>query len=205
MVSLMALLWRLHNALVIQPGKLRSIMRKQGIRGPPPTPLFGNISEIKKAWSAPANAPPFFDVPNKHDCATTSISCYEACLYYLWEIHKIFTSNGTQWAHQRKVISLELFVDKVKGMTKLIQESAMTIVNSWNKVIEEKGGMADIKVDPYIRRMSGDVISKTCFGSSYNKGEDIFSKLTSLEDLSKKTLHLRKPLLRSSWPLVFPG
>ncbi|CAI9103164.1 OLC1v1001610C1 [Oldenlandia corymbosa var. corymbosa] len=241
-VALIALFWRLYNALVIQPGKLRSIMRKQGITGPPPTLLFGNILEIKKAWSGTANAPPIFGVPNKHDCATTIFpffqnwlkkygdmfmlsmgntqvlvvtrqeivkemtTCtspnfgkpsYQAKEHSAFLGDSIFTSNGTQWAHQRKVIAPELFMDKVKGMTKLIQESAMTIVNSWNKVIEEKGGIADIKVDPYMRRMSGDVISKACFGSSYNKGEDLFSKLTSLEEAtSKKFLAIGIPGMR---------
>ncbi|CAI9103151.1 OLC1v1001597C1 [Oldenlandia corymbosa var. corymbosa] len=109
----------------------------------------------------------------------------------------IFTSNGTQWARQRKVLAPELYMDKVKGMTNLIQESAMTIVNSWNKMIEGKGGIADIKVDPYMRRFSGDVISKACFGSSYNKGEDIFSKLNSLEEAtSNKNLAMGIPGMR---------
>ncbi|CAI9103165.1 OLC1v1001611C1 [Oldenlandia corymbosa var. corymbosa] len=114
----------------------------------------------------------------------------------------IATTNGTQWAHQRKVIAPELFMDKVKGMRKLIQESAMTIVNSWNKMIEKKGGIAYIKVDPYMRRFSGDVISKACFGTSYSFRpiiirEYIFSKLNSLVEVtSKKNLAMGIPGMR---------
>lgn len=109
----------------------------------------------------------------------------------------IFTSNGTKWAHQRKLIAPELFMDKVKGMMNLIQESALTIVDSWSAMIEEKGGIADIKVDPYMRQFSGDVISKACFGSSYAKGEDIFSKLNLLEEAtSNKNLAMGIPGMR---------
>ncbi|XP_040993795.1 cytochrome P450 714C2-like [Juglans microcarpa x Juglans regia] len=51
------LLVRLYNALVLKPDRLRSAMRKQGITGPPPTLLLGNIWEIKKALSTTVKAP----------------------------------------------------------------------------------------------------------------------------------------------------
>lgn len=40
---------------------------------------------------------------------------------------------------------------------------------------------ADIKVDEDLRGVSADVISRACFGSSYSKGKQIFSKLRSLQ------------------------
>lgn len=38
----------LFEVLVLQPKRLRSKLEKQGIRGPPPTILLGNIPEMKK-------------------------------------------------------------------------------------------------------------------------------------------------------------
>ena len=43
--------FRLYNALVVKPEKLRSILRNQGISGSPPSLLLRNIKEIKKSQS----------------------------------------------------------------------------------------------------------------------------------------------------------
>ena len=45
------LFFRLYNAFVVKPEKLKSIMRNQGISGPPPSLLWGNIKEIKNSQS----------------------------------------------------------------------------------------------------------------------------------------------------------
>nr|AIA82921.1 CYP450-17 [Gentiana rigescens] len=101
--------------------------------------------------------------------------------------HGILTSNGSYWAHQRKVIAPELYMEKVKGMVNLVQESTLTLVNLWKSIIEANNGVADINIDKHIRSFSGDVISKACFGSSYSKGEEIFLKLRALQETASKT------------------
>ena len=45
------LFFRLYNALVVKPEKLRSTMINQGISGPPLSFLLGNIKEIKNSQS----------------------------------------------------------------------------------------------------------------------------------------------------------
>ena len=45
------LFFQLYNALVVKPEKLRSILRNQGISGPPPSLLLGNIKAIKNSQS----------------------------------------------------------------------------------------------------------------------------------------------------------
>ncbi|XP_008229468.1 PREDICTED: cytochrome P450 714C2-like [Prunus mume] len=102
----------------------------------------------------------------------------------------ILTSNGASWAHQRKIIAPELYMEKVKGMINLITESTATLINSWNSRIEAEGGVADIKIDSYIRSFSGDVISRACFGSNYSKGEEIFQKLRNLQEAMSKKIFL---------------
>ncbi|XP_009593551.1 cytochrome P450 714C2-like [Nicotiana tomentosiformis] len=98
----------------------------------------------------------------------------------------IITANGNHWAYQRKVIAPEFYMDKVKGMTNLIQESALSLVKSWKKKIEAEKDIIDIKIDPYLRSFSGDVISKACFGSNYLEGEEIFVRLRALEEVCTK-------------------
>lgn len=80
----------------------------------------------------------------------------------------------------------------------IITESALTVVNSWKHKIEaHEGGILDISVDNYMKRFSGDIISRACFGGSYSKGQDIFLKLEALQELiSKKTMSIGIPGLR---------
>lgn len=61
-------------------------------------------------------------------------------------------------------------------------ESAQPLLKKWEECIEAQGGItADVKVDEDLRELSANVISRACFGSSYSKGKQIFSKLRSLQ------------------------
>ena len=84
-------------------------------------------------------------------------------------------------------------------MVNLITESTCTLLNSWKGRIEAEGGLADIKIDEYLRAFSGDVISRACFGSNFSEGEEIFKSLRALEDAaSKKALSTGIPGMRFS-------
>ncbi|PON69531.1 Cytochrome P450 [Parasponia andersonii] len=238
LLGLVALLVRLYKALVANPRRLRSLMSKQGISGPPPSLLLGNILEIKNSRAsknAAVLAVPAGESPAEHNCANLLFPFFEKwrklygqvfmfslgntqILYVnepdvvreittctsldlgkpLYQAKErgallgqgILTSNGTVWAHQRKVLAPELYMDKVKGMVNLITESATTLLNTWNTKIEAEGGTADVKIDSYMRSFSGDVISRACFGSNYVKGEEIFQKLRSLQEAMSKKIFL---------------
>ncbi|KAB2634492.1 cytochrome P450 734A1-like [Pyrus ussuriensis x Pyrus communis] len=99
----------------------------------------------------------------------------------------IVISNGASWAHQRKLIVPELYMDKVNGMFNLITECSVILLNSWN----------NIKIDNYIRRFSGDAISRACFGSNYAKGEQIFQKLDKLQH----AIYLPTKSNRKAWAI----
>ncbi|KAG8633628.1 cytochrome P450 714C2 [Manihot esculenta] len=59
-IALLGVLLRLYNVLVMKPKRLRSVLKKQGINGPPPAFLLGNMRQIQKTLSSvvKANAPP---------------------------------------------------------------------------------------------------------------------------------------------------
>ncbi|KAA8534507.1 hypothetical protein F0562_032024 [Nyssa sinensis] len=237
LVGLVSLLIHLYNVLVLKPEKLRSKLRKQGISGPPPSLLLGNIRDMKKAQSTITKEEdklithncssilfPYFDEWRNQYGSTFMFSLGNIQLLYMnhpdvvKEIstctsldlgkpsyqHKehgpllgqgILTSNGAIWVHQRKILAPEFYMERVKGLMNIMAESAVTLLNSWNDRIENEGGVADIKIDDYMRSFSGDVISRACFGSSYAQGEEIFLKLGALQEaLSKR-----------SWSRGIPG
>ncbi|CAJ1960653.1 unnamed protein product [Sphenostylis stenocarpa] len=232
------LLCYLYTSFVDKPNRLRSKLVKQGINGPPPTILLGNILEIKKARSnnsksSSSGAPtshncagllfPLFDQwreqygqvfmfslgtiqilsVNQPDIVKDVTVCTSLDLgkpaYQLKQLgplvgEGILSSNGSRWVHQRKILAPELYMEKVKGMMNIISESAVSMLNLWNDRIEAEGGVADVKIDECMRNFSGNVISKACFGSNYAKREEIFLKLTALQELlSWKNVSRRIP------------
>lgn len=70
-------------------------------------------------------------------------------------------------------------------------DSTISLIKSWESRIESEGGVgvADIRVDKDMKSLAADVISRACFGSSYSRGQQIFSKFDSLlEVMSKGTV-----------------
>ena len=65
-------------------------------------------------------------------------------------------------------------------------DSAQPLLKSWEERVDRNGGITDIKIDNDIRAYSADVISRTCFGSSYIKGKEIFMKIRELQQAVSK-------------------
>ncbi|WKA05295.1 hypothetical protein VitviT2T_023270 [Vitis vinifera] len=225
--GVLGLIVYLYGVLVLHPRRLQSKLRRQGIRGPSPSLLIGNIAEMKKIQlQAPPSTATEHHLPLSHDwpstvfpyirqwrikygptftystgnaqllCITdpemvkhislcTSLSLGKPS--FLAKERKalfgsgILTSSGANWAYQKKIIAPELYMDKVKGMVKLMVDSTTSLLRSWESRIEKEEGFADIRVDEDLRSLSADIISRACFGSSYSQGKDIFVKLRTLQ------------------------
>ncbi|KAM1160019.1 hypothetical protein ACFX13_033867 [Malus domestica] len=95
----------------------------------------------------------------------------------------VIRANGHEWAYQKKLIAPEFFLDKVKGMVSLMEESTMATIKKWEShTRESEEGIAEITVDEDLKSQSADIISRACFGSSYSQGNEIFSKIAILQD-----------------------
>ncbi|XP_031264402.1 cytochrome P450 714C2-like [Pistacia vera] len=100
--------------------------------------------------------------------------------------HGLISSSGLLWAHQRKIIAPEFYLDKVKGMVNLMVDSTTSLIGVWERIIESEGGTAEIRVDMDMRSLAADIISRACFGSNYSEGQEIFSGLRSLQKIMSK-------------------
>ncbi|XP_039037320.1 cytochrome P450 714B1-like isoform X2 [Hibiscus syriacus] len=153
---------RLYNSLVLIPGRQRSKLRKQGIRGPPPSILVGNLLQLgKKTESKNSNVTrdgkqaithsccsdvlPFLDkwrrqygptfmfsmgniqvLHMSHPDVVKEMSAYTSFdmgrpFYQKQGLHPLYGegilhANGAVWAHQRKVMAPEFYMDKVKSI-----------------------------------------------------------------------------------------
>ncbi|CAN4101131.1 unnamed protein product [Withania somnifera] len=239
LMCVFGLLFHLFNTLITKPRRLQLALRKQGIIGPQPKFLLASNGDIVESHNCGATVLPFFDQWQRQygdvfmfslgntqivhvtqpDMVREITTCTSLDLgkptYQAKEMgsllgNGILTSNGPFWAHQRKILAPELYMEKVKGMINLVQDSALALLSSWNNQIESQGGSADIKIDPYIRSFSGDVISKACFGSNFSKGKEIFFKLRALQEAFSRrvlatgipgTRYVPSKINRETWAL----
>ncbi|TXG46819.1 hypothetical protein EZV62_026113 [Acer yangbiense] len=91
LIGFVEVLVSLYKRLVVKPEKLREMLRKQGISGPPPTLLLGNIREIKKAQAQSKIKAPLISTINDDDesaaAATTTSEVF------------VFSLGNTQILH----------------------------------------------------------------------------------------------------------
>ncbi|ONK61752.1 uncharacterized protein A4U43_C08F33210 [Asparagus officinalis] len=225
-LAVATLIFYLYNILWLKPEKIRRALKVQGITGPKPAFIVGNIPDMKRSENEKGHESKEESSEISHDYSSTifpyfnrwreiygpvfmfsfgsSISLYVSDPDLVKEIstnksldigkttasNKSFTAlfgkgiiaaSGHEWAIQRKIIAPEFFMEKVKGMVDLMAESSLPLMRSWEGKIERGGGISDIKIDEDFQSYAADVLSKACFGSNYAEGEEIFSKITSLQ------------------------
>ena len=75
-----------------------------------------------------------------------------------------------------------------QGMVGLMIESAQPMLSKWEKTIDEAASSedAEVEVGEDLRGFSADVISRVCFGHSYSKGKEVFSKLRTMQKAMSK-------------------
>ncbi|KAK8582083.1 hypothetical protein V6N13_145071 [Hibiscus sabdariffa] len=227
MAAAVGYLFLYYTSSWVKSQRLRKKLCMQGITGPPPSFLYGNVPEMRRiqlkanktrrnhseivAHDYTSTLFPYLDHWRKEYGQIYTYSTglrqhlYVDDLEILKEMnqlntlqlgkdsyttkalqpilgHGIIRSNGQLWAHQRKIIAPEFFMDKVKGMVGLMVESTLPLLKKWDAAIDTKGGLAaEINVDEDFRSVSADVIARACFGSSYVKGKQIISKMRTIQ------------------------
>lgn len=81
--------------------------------------------------------------------------------------------EGEEWANRRKVITPAFHVEKLKRMVPAFLTSCADLINRWDKLLATKQS-CELDVLPEFQNLTGDVISKTAFGSNFEEGKRIF-------------------------------
>ncbi|XP_042493970.1 cytochrome P450 CYP72A219-like [Macadamia integrifolia] len=92
------------------------------------------------------------------------------------------TYEGEKWAKHRRIINPAFHVEKLKRMLSAFYTSSNEMVSKWEKLVTSEGS-CELDVWPELQYLTGDVISRAAFGSSYEEGIRIFKLQDEQADL----------------------
>ncbi|KAJ7948837.1 Cytochrome P450, partial [Quillaja saponaria] len=124
--------------------------------GPTPTVIIMNAEEIKDIFTKIND----LQKPSANPLAK-----------YL--VTGLLQQEGEKWAKHRKIINPAFRLEKLKQMLPAFYQCCNQMIDEW-KTLVPKEGSCELDVWPYLFNMSGDVISRTAFGSSFKEGRRIF-------------------------------
>ncbi|MED6118134.1 hypothetical protein PIB30_000116 [Stylosanthes scabra] len=100
--------------------------------------------------------------------------------------------EGEKWQKHRKIINPAFHVEKLKVMSPTIFQCCDEMVRKWDGMLSSDG-KCEIDIWPFLQNLTGDIISKTAFGSSYEEGKRIFHLLREQAELIMKLRYVFIP------------
>ncbi|KAL5653763.1 hypothetical protein ACJX0J_033082, partial [Zea mays] len=91
-------------------------------------------------------------------------------------LHNGLSSHeGDKWAKHRRIIKPAFHLEKLKLMLPAFAACCADMVSRWEGLVAAAAGEpCEVDVWPEMQRLTGDVISRAAFGSSYLEGRRIF-------------------------------
>ncbi|KAL6615622.1 hypothetical protein ACP70R_037892 [Stipagrostis hirtigluma subsp. patula] len=99
------------------------------------------------------------------------------------------THQGPKWVKHRRILSPAFHMEKLKLMLPTLSACCEELVSRW-VVSLGSCNCCELDVWPELQNLSGDVISRTAFGSSYHEGRKIFQLLAEQAERLSKSLQM---------------
>uniref|UniRef100_A0ACD5VQU5 Uncharacterized protein n=1 Tax=Avena sativa TaxID=4498 RepID=A0ACD5VQU5_AVESA len=81
--------------------------------------------------------------------------------------------EGEKWAKHRRILNPAFHHEKIKRMLPVFSTCSQEMITRWENSMSSEG-LSEVDVWPEFQNLTGDVISRTAFGSSYQEGMKIF-------------------------------
>lgn len=91
--------------------------------------------------------------------------------------------EGEDWAKVRRIINPAFHMEKLKNMLPTMEICCDIMIRNWEEMVA-KTGSAEVDVYSSLNSLSGDVIARTAFGSSYEEGKRLFKLQEELVSLA---------------------
>ncbi|KAJ0662197.1 putative secologanin synthase [Helianthus annuus] len=85
----------------------------------------------------------------------------------------LFFAECDRWVKQRKIINPAFHIQELKHMEASFYVKCSEMIAKWEKLVTRESS-CEVDVWPLLSSFSGDVISCTAFGSSFEEGRKIF-------------------------------
>ncbi|CAN6446445.1 unnamed protein product [Victoria cruziana] len=95
--------------------------------------------------------------------------------------------DGEEWVQRRKLVHSAFHMEKLKGMVPSLSFSCHELIQRWEKSIGPQG-TCELDIFEEFQNLTGDVISRTAFGSSYEEGKHMFQLQKEAGDLFLQSL-----------------
>ncbi|KAF5177834.1 Cytochrome p450 [Thalictrum thalictroides] len=208
----------------LTPRRIKKVMQKQGVHGPKPRLLVGNLIDVASLvsmatakdmdsihhdivsrllphyvlWSKQYGKRFIYWVGNEPRICLTETDvikellsskytnlCGKSWLQQQNSKHFIgrglLMANGQDWYRQRHIVAPAFMADKLKSHVGYMVECTKQMLQSLKSKVES--GTTEVEIGDYMSQLTADIISRTEFDSSYEKGKRIFDLLTSLQNL----------------------
>jgi cytochrome P450 len=85
----------------------------------------------------------------------------------------VVNHEGEKWAKHRRILNPAFHHEKIKRMLPVFSTCSEEMITRWENSMSSEG-LSEVDVWPEFQNLTGDVISRTAFGSSYQEGMKIF-------------------------------
>ncbi|XP_021311612.1 cytochrome P450 72A15 isoform X3 [Sorghum bicolor] len=85
----------------------------------------------------------------------------------------VVNHDGEKWAKHRRILNPAFHHEKIKRMLPVFSTCCIETIIRWENSMPSEGS-SEIDVWPEFQNLTGDVISRTAFGSNYQEGRRIF-------------------------------
>ncbi|CAL4948612.1 unnamed protein product [Urochloa decumbens] len=82
--------------------------------------------------------------------------------------------ESEKWAKHRRILNPAFHVEKLKRMLPAFSTCCTELIDRWESKLAGSNGSYELDIWPEFQNLTGDVISRTAFGSSFMEGRRIF-------------------------------